>query len=46
MRRLLQGNAQDNAEELISMLEKSASNAVFLEKLKLFMKSWGKEGYR
>ena len=46
MRRLLQGNAQDNAEELIGMLEKSASNAVFIEKLQLFMKSWGKDGYR
>ena len=46
MRRLLQGNAQDNAEELIGMLEKSASNAVFIEKLKLVMKSWDKEGYR
>ena len=46
MRRLLQGNAQDNAEELIGMLEKSASNAIFIEKLQLFMKSWGKDGYR
>ncbi|MBR3503477.1 MAG: transcription termination factor Rho, partial [Clostridia bacterium] len=46
MRRLLQGNAQDNAEELISMLEKSPSNALFIEKLKLLMKSWGKDGYK
>ncbi|MBR0463284.1 MAG: transcription termination factor Rho [Clostridia bacterium] len=46
MRRLLQGNAQDNAEEMIGMLEKSPTNDAFLDKLSLIIRSMDKGGFR
>ena len=39
-------NAQDNAEEMIGMLEKSANNELFIEKLMLLARTMGKDGYR
>jgi len=46
MRRLLSGsNTQDNAEQLISMLEKAPDNEVFLSRLKGFVSIWEKDGY-
>ena len=46
LRRYLSGNTQESTEQTLTMLEKSANNAVFIEKLKMFSKSWEKEGYR
>ena len=46
LRRFLSGNTQESTEQTLSMLEKSANNAVFIEKLKIFSKSWEKDGYR
>ena len=46
LRRFLSGNTQESTEQTLSMLEKSADNAVFIEKLKIFSKSWEKDGYR
>ena len=46
LRRFLSGNTQESTEQTLSMLEKSANNAVFIEKLKIFAKSWEKDGYR
>ena len=46
LRRFLSGNTQESTEQTLSMLEKSANNSVFIEKLKIFSKSWEKDGYR
>ena len=46
LRRFLSGNTQESTEQTLGMLEKSANNAVFIEKLKIFSKSWEKDGYR
>ncbi len=46
LRRYLSGNTQENTEQTLGMLEKSANNHVFIEKLKMFAKSWEKDGYR
>ena len=46
LRRFLSGNMQESTEQTLNMLEKSANNAVFIEKLKIFSKSWEKDGYR
>lgn len=46
MRRLLSGSStQDNAEQLISMLDKAPNNEVFLGRLKGFVNIWEKDGY-
>ncbi len=46
MRRLLSGgNTQDNAEQLIGLLEKAADNRVFLNRLKGCVTMWEKDGY-
>ena len=46
LRRFLSGNTQESTEQTLGMLEKSANNAVFIEKLKIFSKSWERDGYR
>lgn len=46
LRRYLSGNTQENTEQTLGMLEKSANNRLFIEKLKMFAKSWEKEGFR
>ena len=46
LRRFLSGNTQESTEQTLGMLEKSANNVVFIEKLKIFSKSWERDGYR
>lgn len=46
MRKLLSGgNTQDNAEQLIRMLEQTPNNQAFVAKVKAFVRMWEKAGY-
>ena len=46
MRKMLSGsNTQDNAEQLIGMLEKAADNKTFVSRVKGYVNMWEKEGY-
>ena len=46
MRRILSsGNTQENAEQMISMLDKTPNNAEFLVRLKAWIAIWEKDGY-
>ncbi len=47
MRRILSGgNTQENAEQMISMLDKTPNNAEFLVRLKAWIAIWEKAGYK
>ena len=39
------GNTAEVTEQLISMLSKTATNDMFLDKLKNWLSVWDKEGY-
>ncbi len=46
MRKLLSGgNVQDNAEQLIGMLEKAPDNKAFISRIRNYVGMWEKEGY-